>query len=508
MNNSLISWINPEGVSDVKLLNELICSGNDVIVIAVPPVWQSINTDKILDKLNYVHAIHSGLYYGGSGLFEELQAVSLNWNFLSPGKCVDSFSWKATEHFIAFRKETFQSLGGFDPDFTLTASIAEFCYRIIKSGGLVQYLCPSADTRTGSTIAKTSERDVILFAARHLSKNHAFLLKFYYFITLRPAFVSIKRFGEKRNNTVLSGIVHEQLLKTVDEYTAIIPTILRYDYISRSIESLKNCEFPPREIIVVDQTPASLRKPQVYEPYVSQGMLRVFYLDEPGQCISRNLAIREARTNWLLFFEDDTEAWPGMMMEHKYMMEHSLADVSTGVSLAPWKDESYIPHRNRRYHVADVLATGNCFMKRETALEVNGLHPAFDRGPGADDDLGRRLFMAGKLIVFNYKAIQTHHKASEGGMRVHGAWWRTTSTLLGAFPPPTQLYVIQHYYPLKFRLFLIGLFFATAGKRQSKLYYLMMLLLAPIKLIRSFVELKKIKIRTSSHGQTSGHIYK
>lgn len=481
----MITWINSERIGSLEVLNHQIKVATQIVVLARTEIWEKLDRNMIPHKLQSVHAIHSGLMFGGCSLFEELTAITLNWNFLNPDEKLDNFSWKATEHFFAFRKEAFLRLGGLDTYFTLTAAIAEFCYRIARAGGLVQYVPLKENYRSDNYTSKTSSRDVLIFAAKHLGPLHTRLLELYFFFSLRPAFISVKKFKEKKNEVTLTNILFEEPLKSVEEYTAIIPTILRYDYITRSIDSLKYSEFPPREIIIVDQTPIELRNPEIYEPYIKEGILRVFYLDKPGQCTARNLAIREAQTRWLLFFEDDTEAWPGMMREHKYLIEHSLADVSTGVSLAPWKDESFIPKINRKYHVSDVLATGNCFMKKETALSVGGLHPAFDRGPGADDDFGRRLFLAGKLILFNHKAIQTHHKAPIGGMRVHGVWWRTTSKIFEAYPPVTQAFMIRRYYPIKYRLIHFLLFFVKAKNNKNWFTYFLNLILFPLKIYKS-----------------------
>ncbi|MCX7638611.1 MAG: hypothetical protein N2044_12265, partial [Cyclobacteriaceae bacterium] len=110
---------------------------------------------------------------------------------------------------------------------------------------------------------------------------------------------------------------------------------------------------------------------------------------------------------------------------------------------------------------------------------------AFNKGPGADDDFGRRLFLAGKLIVFNHKAIQTHHKAPTGGMRIHGAWWRISSGLFDAFPPATQAFVIRTYYHRKFWIAQFLLFYIKAKNITGWFSYLVMLLLSPIKLYKA-----------------------
>ncbi len=482
-----ICWINPQEIDDITQLNDRISKTSCArVCIALPVVWHQVYQHVIDERLKHVQVMHAGLGVGRGEAFEALTAVSFNWNFLTPTKTSNNYSWKATEHIMAFRAETFRLLGGFDIRFSLTASLAEFCYRVMKSGGLVQCvasLIPKAETLP---VAQVTPADVVQFAEIHLSPNHARLLKAFYWLRFRPVRFPVKSPSALPEEKILSGIVHERVVRTVGDYTAIIPTILRYDYIGKSIDSLLTDVYPPKEIIVVDQSPAQQRQPQVYQPYIDRGLLRIFYLDEAGQSTSRNLAIQEAKTEWLLFFEDDTEAWPAMMQEHRYLMEHSHADVSTGVSLAPWKDETYIPQRLRKYHVSDVLATGNCFMRRDTALDVGGLHMAFNRGSGADDDFGRRLFLAGKLIIFNYKAIQTHHKAPSGGMRVHGAWWRNTSSLFGAYPPPTQMFMIVEYYKRKYRAFQILYFFGQLKKRSSTTHFILSMILLPVKVLRSF----------------------
>lgn len=482
-----IYWINPQTIADIAQLNDRILKTSCAhVCIALPAIWHQVDQNVIENRLTHVQVIHGGLGVGGGEAFEALTAVSFNWNFLVPDNDRDNYSWKATEHIMAFRTETFRVLGGFDHAFSFTASLAEFCYRVMKSGGVVQYLASLIPEPEMLPVSHVTRADVVRFAEIHLSPNHARLLKAFYFFRFKPVRLPVRSSGTIPVETVFSGIVHEKPVRVVGDYTAIIPTILRYDYIGKSIESLLIHEYPPKEIIVVDQSPAQQRQPQVYQPYIDRGLLRVFYLDEAGQSTSRNLAIQDAKTEWLLFFEDDTEAWPEMMREHRYLVAHSHADVSTGVSLAPWKDEGYIPQRLRKYHVSDVLATGNCFMRRDTALDVGGLHMAFNRGSGADDDFGRRLFLAGKLIVFNYKAIQTHHKAPSGGMRVHGAWWRNTSSLLGAYPPPTQMFMIAEYYKRKYRVFQILYFFGQLKKRNSIFHFMLSIILLPLKVFRGF----------------------
>lgn len=485
-------------IHDTVELNETLNSlSGKVICIARKEIFETVDIKDVIEGLENSDVIHCGLLFEGAIAFTDLQVVTINWNFLVPDNTQAAFTWKATSDFICFRSGLFVKMNGFVPGLSLNAALMEFCYRAMMSGANVSYN-PELVKKGSSYNVSISKQDNLYFARHHLGSKHFRFLQFYYFfsnLSWSKIVVGSSPPTINENSTYQFKVNGTEKVRSVGPYTAIIPTIDRYAYIERSIQSLLQHPFPPNEIIVVDQTPAPDRHPEIYEPYSREVNLRVFYLDTPGQCTSRNLAIEKATNEWLLFFEDDTEAWPDMMKEHIGLMEHSWADVSTGVSLAPWKDVSYIPSTIRKYHIADVLATGNCFMMKKTALSVGGLHPAFNRGSGADDDFGKRLFLAGKLIVFNHKAIQTHHKAPRGGMRVHGAWWRNTSKLLDAYPPPTQLYMLRKYYPPKKWLAQIILFYLLARKKMNYFRFGLSIILAPLKYYRSLRIVKKLETR-------------
>jgi GT2 family glycosyltransferase len=280
------------------------------------------------------------------------------------------------------------------------------------------------------------------------------------------------------------GLISESKRQIVSTITAIIPTLNRYDYVQQSIRSLLKQNPPPDEIIVVDQTAEARRRPEVYAPFEGRGF-RVIYQDRPGQSTSRNEAIRQATGDWCLLWEDDTEAWDDLLEQHVKAIEYSGADASTGVSLAPWKTVDYIPGAKRHMQIADVFATGNSLVRRSALLEVGGLDNAFNRGSGADHDLGVRLYLSGKEIIYNPRAVETHHKAVTGGMRTYGAWWRNSGTWLSPFPPPTQVYTVRRYYPRAFRLPLYLLHYWTATKKHKSFELFWLWFSTPWKLWRA-----------------------
>lgn len=446
--------------------------------------------------------LHGGMLFTEVSYFELLNYCTTSWFYLPATRLIPSVNWRATAHFIFIRKEVVKQLGGVDLTYdSIHTALADLTYRALKSGASIEF-DPGvfiANSKIQVEKTKSSVKDQFQFISKFIGRKALLYAKFFTFWSNLFRWQVIKDVLFFRSKPLIQftgqgqfQLVLDTKVKQIMTYTAIIPTINRYDYIQRSIDSLINDTISPTEVIVVDQTPPALRNREVYVKYKEDARVRIFFLDVAGQSSSRNFAIEQSSNEWLLLFEDDAEAWDDMIVNHIYLLEHSHADVSTGVSLAPWKDASFIPESNRKFFLTDVLATGNAFVRRSDVLEVGGLDLAFEKGSGADDDLGKRLFLNGKRVVFNYKAIETHHKAPSGGMRTHGSWWNNKTTLLGEFPPATKVYSIQKFYPFKFRFPLYLQYFLAAKRRHSWPEYVLLWTLSPYKLIKSISKAKKL----------------
>ncbi len=452
---------------------------------------------------------HAGLLLGGKGQLSLTQLSSTNWLFLDPHAERRTTSWKATPALCWLRPKLIQEMGGVDPAYQSPITrLMDLAYRVLVAGGRV---CHEPAWLTNQETPVLSANlplvDQFVFLQRHLGSWATTYATFWSYFSIKDKQHIWKNFWLARQLvkqyaapfTQTSPTLHlvgEKKKQTIERISAIIPTINRYEYLPQAIDSLLRSTPAVNEIIVVDQTPIEHRQMAIYNPYSSE-KVRVFFLDEAGQSVARNTAIQAAKGEWCLLFEDDTVAWDDMLAQHVHVLEYSGAHASTGVSLAPWKNVEYIPQRIRHYHIADVLATGNALVKKSVLQDVHGLDRAFDRGSGADHDLGVRLYLAGYEIVFNYKAIETHYKAPSGGMRTYGAWWRHRSTFWSPFPPPTQVYTIQRYYVRSFWLPLYLLYFLKAMKQHNTIELVWLWLSAPWKLVRSLRLVKKLKEKSA-----------
>lgn len=491
-----IHWIRKDSITTVQDLHHAIAdSPEGTIGIISSEVIEHVPSLDLVGWMQNADIVHSGLSFGAENAFRSVQLCTFNWHFLNPSKDRPAVSWKATLDFVLFDRQLIGRIGEIDVNYiTPTAAVMDWVYRALVAGAktinqpLPFLLRPAMDS------LNVNIADEMLFVSKHFNRKASNFYRFCQFflhgkILKRRAVLSAgQTFGACKPFKLMlfSG------KQSITSYSAVIPTIDRYDYITKSIDSLLTLRFPPSEIVVVDQTSKERRKPELYEPYIRQGVLKLIFLDTAGQSTARNRGLAEITHPWVLLFEDDSEAWPDMVDEHIDLVSKSGCDVSTGVIVPPGAGRDFILERNRRFFLADIFTTGNAFLKRETALSVGGLDPAFDHGPGADDDFGKRLYIAGKVIVYNYKSIETHYKAPSGGMRVHGIWWRNKSTVLGPYPPVTQTFGIMKYYPKKYYVFLFMTMILKARKKYSLASYMLFLFLLPYKIFISIRRANKL----------------
>lgn len=227
--------------------------------------------------------------------------------------------------------------------------------------------------------------------------------------------------------------------------TVVLPTRYRYSYLENCLDTLRQQSVHIREIICVDQTPPKERNHALYDRF-SDLPLRVIWQDTSGQSVARNAALREAKTQWLFFADDDSEYSPDTLEQHLRLVLAHRADGSTGISLPP--HEYTLPKEYRHVRIAHNLDTGNALVKREAVLKAGGFDGNFDFGKGADTDLGMRLYLCGYLIMHNPQAKRLHFKAESGGLRDFGVLWENrTKNRFQPWPAPTYLYWLMTYFP-------------------------------------------------------------
>lgn len=235
----------------------------------------------------------------------------------------------------------------------------------------------------------------------------------------------------------------------------IIPTVERYSYVVTVLSQLKTQTILPLDVMVIDQTPKELRKPELFQGYEEIG-LRYFTMEESGQCRSRNLGLMECRGDYILFIDDDVEIKPDLLESHLRCMHYFDADVSCGV--CDEVDAGPTPKDYTFIRQSDVFPTNNGMIRR-TALERSGLFDmAFDHGQRADGDLGARVYKAGARLILNPEIRVLHHRAPRGGLRKHNVRKMTYSS--------SRKYITHFRIPHVTELYLNKIHFTTREQRE------------------------------------------
>lgn len=498
--NTTSSFELPEGfhfLSDLKKVHEIVIPEEyDFILIADANLYEKIDFNYI-DSTNFNgDLIHCGLFFTESIERTPLQIASLSWFFLKPLNNSNAVTWIASPDLFLIRKTSWQAKNGLSKYYKAVGpALADFAYRMLRSGGIVEHdsglLLTQPETAGISQLI--NYYDEFLFVRRNLNTSTLIAMLSYrmlhsiQFYTILKAFyrvVLLKINEEVAWREKPPSRIFGEKVKSIKEYSVIIPTLNRYAYLSPAIDSLLVQTCPPKEIIVLDQTKPEKRDYGIIKQF-DPTIVKIIYSDKQGQCSARISALKTAICEWCLLFDDDSIATPKLAEEHIKLLQNSKYDISTGVSLAPQKKISDLPYDINYYHLADVLDTGNCFLHKDVISQAGNFDMAFDHGMGADHDLGTRIYLNGVGIVFNPYAVRIHYKASSGGLRTYGVWWRFKTTLTDPYPPPTQVYTIQKYYKKKTWKYIYLSFYFKTLRRQNIFQFLLIWILMPIKLTKA-----------------------
>ncbi len=235
---------------------------------------------------------------------------------------------------------------------------------------------------------------------------------------------------------------------TEAKVTILIPTVDRYSYLIPMLEQLRYQTVPAFEIIVIDQTRKEIRK----ELNASNIPLKLFYMDESGQCRSRNLGLLNSKGDHILFLDDDDEVYPELIEDHLKCLSYFKADVSCGVCQEP--GSKYAPARYKMIRMADVFPTNNGMVKRKVLSKSGLFDMAYDRGQRADGDLGARVFLSGAKMILNPEISVIHHRAPQGGLRKHNVrkvtYGSSRSNITHRrLPHTTELYFNKRFFTLE-----------------------------------------------------------
>jgi GT2 family glycosyltransferase len=229
--------------------------------------------------------------------------------------------------------------------------------------------------------------------------------------------------------------------------TIAIPTYNREKVLVDTLRSVRALDPGPEEVIVVDQTLNHEKETEAFlEKAASEGWIRWIRQQPPRVTTARNRLIAEARTDVLVFIDDDVDLPRDFLAQHlKNYRDPKVVAVAGRVRQE--KESPYPKTRDGKwpkvldYKYLSVFSTQrvegvtnfmgcNHSVRLETLKKIGGYDINY-RGQSLfeETDLSIRIWKAGGTIVFDPQAHLFHFFAPVGGCRIpatkkgYPEWW-------------------------------------------------------------------------------------
>jgi GT2 family glycosyltransferase len=403
---------------------------------------------------------HAGLRLGMGGLPSAIDFVAPTWMLnRDPDPSIEATSWRLSLQACLARTEVLRRLGGVRPEFeTLTGAALELGHRWVTRGALMRHLPHLSPVGGAAAVPELPFEDEMRFVFYGFGRRWLRWSLWRSVLTKRIGFVRARQIRRQLERRPVPGLAAPfrntsrpdgpRQTRSAGSVTVLIPTVDRYPYLEKLLEQLRVQTVRPLEIIVVDQTPPARRRADLFERFHDLP-LRVFLLEQAGQCSSRNKGLEASRGTFVLFVDDDDEVPPDLIERHLGSLQRFGAEVSCGV--ADEDGAGPLPEAFSLIRASDVFPTNNALIQK-AALSRSGLFDlAFDRGARADADLGMRLYLSGCLMVLNPEIRALHHHAPSGGLRMHGARVITYASSRKRLthrhiPAVTEIYLARRYF--------------------------------------------------------------
>ncbi|HMN60228.1 MAG TPA: glycosyltransferase family A protein, partial [Anaerolinea sp.] len=401
---------------------------------------------------------HAGLALGTGGQPDFIDYVDPTWMLnRDPDPGIEATSWRLSLRACLIKTNVLRQMGGPLPEFSsLEAAGLEMGLRYIRHGVFVRHVPNLITTGLVHQSVNLPLQDQLRFLLAGYGKTWTRWACVRTVLSGETSITQILRAWRKNRTTGSKSRVKPYQRPKLSEpsgrvegrVTVLIPTVNRYPYLRVLLAQLREQSVRPFEILVIDQTPTEERDVHLAQDF-SDLPIQFLFMDQAGQCSSRNLGLAYAHGDYILFLDDDEEIARDFIRHHLINISVFKTNASSGIVTEVRSDP--IPYHFSFIRISDVFPAGNSLINY-TVLRKSGLFDlAYDRGQRADGDLGMRIYLSGERMILNPEITILHHHAPQGGLRTHKARVNTHAASrkkisLRVLPSVSDIYLSRRYF--------------------------------------------------------------
>jgi glycosyltransferase involved in cell wall biosynthesis len=220
-----------------------------------------------------------------------------------------------------------------------------------------------------------------------------------------------------------------------------IPTYLREQVLVATIRQVLRQQPVPDEILVVDQTPFHDAETEIFlSENHGRGLIRHLHQGEPSLTKARNRILAEAKSEVVIFIDDDVELPQGYVAAHAANYEDSSVKLVAGTVLSRQQLDAHLRDLGNSSDVRAADSPGdvrgaNHSVWRATAIAAGGYDENFiGSALGEEEDFSIRLGeQCGEKQIYDPKSWLIHLRSPTGGCRIanNPAWseWQKTLSI-------------------------------------------------------------------------------
>ena len=295
--------------------------------------------------------------------------------------------------------------------------------------------------------------------------------------------------------------------------SVIIPTYNRGSILIETIELLLRQNDPANEIIIVDQTQYDPTDPIFIKltELSDEQKINWLKLDQPSIPVAMNKGLLLAKSEYVLFLDDDVTFTDNFIENHKIAIKQHNSIGHVGQIIQPWQTsielenyhsdnglerDLFFPFNSNRQKQIHNCMAGNLCVHRQSAIECGGFDLQFSGvAYRFETEFARRLIKTtDKALLFVPEASLNHLKVPSGGTRDYSQNHLTSLSSVHSEGDYYFALMQMKVFPTKFSVF-IYIIKRLFGSICAK-FYLKRPWWIPVRLIAEFkgliVALKKV----------------